>query len=139
MALQRIVALMVAAATISMAVGRVHEPAKLDLALETWAKHPTTRSVRTLIRVRPGMARQVAERLAWGSNTDGFEVAPDLLVAELSPGGLRAASFDAAVTNISLDARVRSFARSAYAAEICALSAQRVGLSPDAVAALIRS
>jgi serine protease AprX len=103
---------MVAAATISMAVGRVHESAKFDLALETWAKHPTTPSVRTLIRVRPGTARQVAERLAWGSNADGFEVAPDLLVAELSPGGLRAASVDGAVTNISLDARVQSFATS---------------------------
>ena len=86
-----------------MLAAHPHVPAKLDHRLTTWAKHPTTPFVRTLIHVRPGTAGQVAQQLANVSRPLGFDVAPNLLVADLSPTGLLAANLDDNVIRLSVD------------------------------------
>lgn len=106
MARLRTVALLGAAATVSVLASRPHVPAKLDVALTAWAKHPTTPFVRTEIRVRPGTASEVARQLANLSRPLGVENTPDSLVADLSPAGLFAANLDDDVLRLSADARV---------------------------------
>jgi hypothetical protein len=99
----RVIALIGAAAAVSLLAARPHVPAKLDHALTKWAKHPTTPFVRTLIHVRPGTAGQVAQQLANVSRPVGFDTPPDMLVADLSPTGLFAANLDGNVIRLSVD------------------------------------
>lgn len=106
----RVLALIGVVATVSAVVARPHVRTKLDVELATWAKHPTTPFVRTLIRVRPGTASQVAWRLAYGSRHPAMEIEPDVLFADMTPTGLSAANLDGAVIGLSTDAPVTSSA-----------------------------
>lgn len=106
MARLRVVALIGAAATVSVLAAQPHVPAKLDGALTAWAKHPTTPFVRTLIHVRPGTVAEVGRQLANVSRPLGVDNTPDSLVADLSPTGLFAANLDDNVVRLSVDSRV---------------------------------
>ncbi len=92
---------------VSALAARPHVPAKLDVALSTWAKHPTTPFVRTQIHVRPGTVAQVAQQLANVSRPLGVESTADSMVADLSPAGLFAANFDSNVVRLSVDSALK--------------------------------
>jgi len=106
MARLRVGALIGAVAVLSVVAARPHVSPKLDGPLTTWAKHPTTPFVRTLIHVRPGTVPQVAWQLANVSRPLGVENTPDSLVADLSPAGLFAANLDDNVVRLSAESRV---------------------------------
>ena len=124
----RVLALIGVVATVSVVVTRPSAPAKLDVELSTWAKHPTTPFVRTLIRVQPGTAAQVAWRLAYGSRHPALEIEPDVLFADLTPAGLSAANFDGAVVGLSTDSPVTSTAMASRT-----LATQRSGIAQSRV------
>jgi hypothetical protein len=107
MAHLRVPALIGAAAMVSVLAARPHVSAKLDVTLSTWAKHPTTPFVRTLIHVRPGTVAQIARQLANVSRPLGVESTADSMVADLSPAGLLAANLDSNVVRLSVDSAVK--------------------------------
>lgn len=99
----RVGALIGAAVMVSVAASRPQLPAKQDVALTEWAKHPPTPFVRTLIHVRPGTAADVAQQLAHLSRPLGIDSTPDSLIADLTPAGLFAANLDDNVIRLSAD------------------------------------
>ncbi|PYR04589.1 MAG: hypothetical protein DMF99_31525 [Acidobacteria bacterium] len=93
---------------------RPNPSSKVDRALRDWIQHPTTTSIRALIKVVPAAGPRVSRRLHRSESTTDFfpSTTPDLVVAELSATALRAAARDPEVINISTDARVKSLSTS---------------------------
>ena len=87
-----------------------HSPSKLDRALTEWSAERTSGSARVLIQTTSGAADAVMARLQPVADSVTASSSPDLLVARLSPEGLRAAIGDRDVARISSDAPVQGLA-----------------------------
>ena len=91
-----------------VSVPPIDPASKLDRALREWMRRPTT-TMRVLVRTRPGAAGRVQhdlERLASGSVLGS--ISPDIVVARVDAGALRAVAARRDVERVSSDALVRT-------------------------------